>query len=324
MNARFRIFYGLWLIAASIVGSPQPAIADTPVTLRGPAEVRGYAIRLGDLFAGVPADIDRDIAQAPAPCKTTLVDANALSKLAHKYRLDWQPQTISDHAQITSACVRITADMVRDAIAEKIKDTMDMRNRKIEVALDARNLEIDLPADSVPDFSIVDFTYDPLLRHVRGNVTVATTGGPVQTPVAGHVTVRRSVPVLARRLEAGTIISASDLVPLDVSEERLNSAVVTETAQLVGRELRRDSAEGDIIHANDVMAPRLVQRGSLVTIKVETPVMIVTSQGRAQQDGAEGETVRVMNTQSNRIVEGKVTGAGTVSVTMYQKVAALP
>ena len=51
-------------------------------------------------------------------------------------------------------------------------------------------------------------------------------------------------------------------------------------------------------------------RGSLVTMKIETPFMTVTAQGKAQQDGAEGEIVRVINTQSNRVVEGTVTGPG--------------
>ena len=76
------------------------------------------------------------------------------------------------------------------------------------------------------------------------------------------------------------------------------------------------------MRARDVSAPRLVTRGSLVTIKVETPYMMVTAQGRALQDGAMGDTVRVTNTQSNRTIEGIVASAGVVRIQTAQKMAA--
>jgi flagella basal body P-ring formation protein FlgA len=76
-----------------------------------------------------------------------------------------------------------------------------------------------------------------------------------------------------------------------------------------------------LLRASDVMPARLVTRGALVTLKIETPYMQLTAQGRALQDGAEGETVRVNNTQSNRMVEGTVTGPGVVLIHTAQKVA---
>jgi len=104
-------------------------------------------------------------------------------------------------------------------------------------------------------------------------------------------------------------------------EERLTADIVTEQSQLIGRELRRDTPEGQILRSRDIMPQRLVQRGSLVTMKIETPYILVTAQGRAQQDGVEGETIRVVNTQSNRIVEGVVTAPGIVEIRIARKVA---
>ena len=78
-----------------------------------------------------------------------------------------------------------------------------------------------------------------------------------------------------------------------------------------------------MIRSHDVVSPRLVTRGSLVTMKIETPFITVTSQGKSEQDGAQGDVVRVMNTQSNRVVEGTVTAPGTVEIHTAQKLAAL-
>ena len=70
-----------------------------------------------------------------------------------------------------------------------------------------------------------------------------------------------------------------------------------------------------------LFAPRLVTRGSIVTMKIETPSLTVTAQGRALQDGKLGDTVRVTNTQSNRMIEGTVESDGTVKVATVRKVA---
>ncbi len=42
--------------------------------------------------------------------------------------------------------------------------------------------------------------------------------------------------------------------------------------------------------------------------------MTLTAQGRALEDGGAGDTVRVVNTQSNTVVQAVVTGANRVSV----------
>ncbi len=60
--------------------------------------------------------------------------------------------------------------------------------------------------------------------------------------------------------------------------------------------------------------PVVVAKGSLVTIVLKTPTMILTAQGRAVEDGGRGDVIRVMNTRSKKIVEGVVSRPGTVSV----------
>lgn len=74
------------------------------------------------------------------------------------------------------------------------------------------------------------------------------------------------------------------------------------------------------MRARDVMPQRFVTRGSLVTMKIETPYMRMTAQGKAPQDGGIGDVVRLNNTQSNRMVEGIVTGPGTVRIPLPEAI----
>jgi len=122
------------------------------------------------------------------------------------------------------------------------------------------------------------------------------------------------VATFAHKVESGTVIAPEDLNWISMPDEKITPDMITETAQAVGRELRRDGAEGVLVRTRDLSAPRLVMRGGLVTLKVETPMFLITAQGRSLQDGAMGDVVRVTNTQSNRVVEGTVIAPGIVRV----------
>jgi len=323
MNRFGRILWVLWIVTGGIAGSPQPCIADTPITLHDAVEVQRMTVRLSDIFDGIPSDMDRDIAQAPMPGKQVTYDASVLTRVAEKYRLNWKSKSLADHIVVTTACAHITADMIREAVATRIKD-LNASNPKntIDVTFDNHALDVALPTDHTPDFSLNNFDYDTLAKRFRADLTAATPGGVFSVPVSGHITFKRSVPVLARRLESGTIIGAVDLDTILVPEDHANGTIITDASQLIGHELRRDVNGEEVLRVQDIIPPRFVTRGSLVTLKIETSFMTITAQGKALQDGSKGDAVRVINTQSNRMIEGVVDGPGTVRVEINQKLAA--
>ena len=303
-----------------LVGSAT-AYAEDGVALRTATEVRSAAIKLSDVFTGVPEGIDRDIATAPVPGKSVTYDVNVLKKLAEHYRLDWAPQSLGDRAVLTRAATRITADMIREAVVAKLT-AQDVKG-KVEVVFDNHALEVDLPVERAPDFALNNFNYDAMSKRFRADLLAENGAGGLSLPVTGRVTVKIDVPVPAHRMEAGTTVGAADIDWLTVADDHAGGDMLTDAAQLIGHETRHDLAAGQPVHARDIMPARLVVRGSLVTLKIETPMMLITAQGRALQDGAVGETVRVTNTQSNRVVEGVVEASGLVRITTGQKMAAV-
>ncbi len=319
LNARRFVQIFVLGLALAALFAAAPVRADEPVTLRSVAEVDRAAIRLSDVFANLPEGIDRDIAVAPAPGKSVTYNTSVLTRLAAQYRLDWQPQSLGDRSVLTRAATRITQDMIRTAVVAELAKR-DVKG-KIEVAFDNRTLEVNLPTGQAPDFALNNFDYDAPNRRFRAELMADAGTSPVVMPVMGRVTVKRDVPVLVRRLEAGTTVGESDLDWLTLTDDRVTGDVVTDAAQLIGRELRHPVAEGQPLRDRDVMLPRLVTRGGLVTLKIETPVMLITAQGRSLQDGGEGDVVRVTNTQSNRVVEGTVEATGVVRIHTAQKMA---
>jgi len=293
------------------------AHAENVVALKAATEIVGATVRLSDVFDGVPAAIDREIATAPLPGKSVSYNARILTALAEQYRLDWQAQSVMDTATITRAATRITKDMIRDAVAAKLKE--QNLSGTLDIAFDGNRLELALPASSAPDFTLNNFTYDQSSRRFRAEL-VASSGAP-PLPVMGRVGVKRDMPVFARRLESGAVVGEGDIVWASMPVEHIGPDMVAEARNIVGRELRHAATEGQPVRARDVIPPRLVMRGATVVMKIETPFMAMTTQGRALQDGARGDVIRVINTRSNRTVEGVVEASGVVRIETAAKTA---
>lgn len=311
--ALFTLLFGL--------GFAFPASAEALVTLRTTPEVRAAVIRLADVFDGVPKEIDCDIAIAPAPGKSVTYNVHVIAKLASRYNLDWKPQSIADKSVLTRAATWITPDMIRQAVTDKVRQPNAENSDSIEIDFDGKGVGVALPVESQAAFDLNGFTYDPQSRRFRSELIAQTGAGPVTQTVSGRVIVRREVPVLARRLEAGSVVGQSDLIWQKVPQERLTTDVLTDASQIIGREVRRIQPEGEVLRVHDLIPPRLVTRGSMVTMKVETPMLQITVQGRSLQDGAKGDVVRVTNLQSHRTVEGIVEASGVVRIGGARKVA---
>lgn len=138
----------------------------------------------------------------------------------------------------------------------------------------------------------------------------------VAGPAAALDLPRRTVelPVLLRYVPPGQTIEAADVGMVEVPSERLVQAVVAEPADLVGKTPRRAVRPGQPVRVVDVRPPIVIHKGELVTIVVESKDMRLTAQGRANEDGAQGQGIRVANTRSGKVLDATVAGPGTVKI----------
>jgi flagella basal body P-ring formation protein FlgA len=112
----------------------------------------------------------------------------------------------------------------------------------------------------------------------------------------------------------GDVIRASDIVTAKRRRAELAGDTVLDAKRLVGMALRNPARRGEFLRDGDLAKPQLVERGSMITLVYEGRGITLTVKGKAMANGTEGETVAVQNLTSKRIVEGRVSGAGRVSV----------
>ena len=68
------------------------------------------------------------------------------------------------------------------------------------------------------------------------------------------------------------------------------------------------------LRETDVWHPILAKKGTLVTMTVATENMTLSATGRALENGSLGDRIRLVNTSSNKTVEGMVMADGSVNI----------
>lgn len=132
--------------------------------------------------------------------------------------------------------------------------------------------------------------------------------------IEGRIELEVEVPHLAANLPAGSVIRPEDIemrrVPLKFAESNGFARI----EDLVGKALNRQTRAGMVLKPADVSEPKLVGRNELITIYFRTGGLTLTARGKALGDGGKGQVVPVLNTASNKIVQGVIVASGTVEI----------
>jgi len=305
-------------IVAALVGAVVPAPA---ASLRPNVLVEGDIVRLGDLFEDAGEKADAAVMYSPAPGRRVTLNAAWLGQVARIFQVAWLPTSQSDHIVVERAGRLITTSEIVQTLRRALQGRGMPEHAEIE--LTSRNLQISLALDVPPTLEARNPNYDA----ANGLFTVVLIAG-ADHPGAQRVTVQgrayaaSAVPVLRRQINAGDIIRKDDVDIVYRRDDLVGRDVITDAKQLIGRTPQYRVRPGEPIRVTDVRAPIMVQRSSQVIIKLESGPMTITAQGKALDEGARGDVIRVENLQSNKTIEATVAGPDLVTVTLGPRLAA--
>lgn len=270
-------------------------------------------ITLGDVFDGVTANHDYYLAPAPAVGKTTVLNAHDLTRISNAFSLGWRPEDGPSQVVVRRVARETSAVSVEPAVKQALAEKMN--GQKFEIELYERTAAFTVPEKADKTLTVEDVSYDAAQGTFSAVVSVrALPGAPKE--VKGRLYPLVSVPVLKTTHQPGDIISKDDIDMIDLRQANVLPSMLMDADKLAGRTPRRGLLAMKPVSAGDVQAPRLIKKGDLVTMELDTGVIRLTAKGKAMDDGAEGEAVRIMNTNSKQIIDAIVTGAQTVAVRM--------
>lgn len=298
------------MIAAAAI--TVPAAADA-AALRPLVTVDDGLIRLGDLFDNVGTGADIAVAHAPAPGRRTTFDAMMLAEIARTYRINWRPQSRFDRVVVERAGRLIQKSEIVARLADALSG--EGVRPETEIELIGRTVEMSVPLDAPAGIEVRGLSFDRQSGRFTAVIAAGSNdAGAQRLAVSGRVHETAAVPVLRRLMSPGDVIRKGDIETVRIREDRVGRDVVIDPGRLIGTTPRQRLRAGEPIRETDTKPPVLVSRNDTVTIVLQTGQLTLTAQGKAAEDGAKGDTIRVVNQQSKKTIEAVVSGPDTVTI----------
>ncbi len=305
-----RIRFVIFALAATLMAN---SVHAEPSYLKESVVIDGAFVHLGDIFGNVGDRGMIAIARAPAPGKHAVYEVRQLAAIARNYGVEWRAKSWFDRVVIKRDSIVIGLDEIESELLKEIRRS-GLRG-EWEIMLRNRRFTLTLPADQPATLAITNLNIDQRLG--RFTATVAAPAGhptPTVRAVNGRLFRIIEIPTMNRRIGVREVIRKSDIEWIKMRSEKVNRNVVVDAEQLIGKTPRRSLRPGQPIRSGDVRTPIIVTKGSLVTMVLRTGNMVLTSRGKAVENGSLHEAVRVMNTKSKTVVEAIVTSPNMVRV----------
>jgi flagella basal body P-ring formation protein FlgA len=215
-------------------------------------------------------------------------------------------------AAIVTVGVEVGLPLITDLIAT------DLRTRGILSSGMDMDIALDTPLPELVSANTANPATLTILRYMPGSSTFSARFqiGGIDRPldVSGQIQLLIAAPHLTRTLPQGTILSPDDvemrMIPLPYAE----SAGLVAVEQLVGKALQRQTRAGVMLRPSDIAAPEIISRNEQVTVVYQHGSLTLTTTGKALNAASLSEPVTVLNTMSNKVLQGIATQNGTVTI----------
>jgi len=315
-----RLIFAALVTWSALVFPAKAQVAAQPTaerpTIKAKAVVHGDIVRIGDLIenSGVVANVP--IFRAPDLGYTGTVSVDAVLNAVRDHALIGVDTAGLSEVMVTRATRTVPATDIEDLIARTLSARFDLGNSKdiiVNLGHEMRAVYIDPLAVGEPRVTHID--YDT--RTMRFDAIVEIPAGPTKRSVlrfAGRAIPTVEIVILGRTIERGSIIKDVDLVVERRPRAEVGRDAITKRPDIIGMAARGTLQGGRPLRTADLMKPDLVLRNEAVTLVYEKPGMVLTIRGKANDGGAEGDVISVLNEQSKRVVQGVIIGPGRVAV----------
>ena len=280
--------------------------------LRGDVTVEAAIVTVGDLFDNAGLLAETAVFRAPAPGTAGVLSVEDISAALQAVGIEQFEPAGLQSVRVTRAGVTVDLPLLTDLIADDLRargilsHDMDM-----DIALDAPLPQL-VAADTAAPATLTILRYMPGSSTFSARFSVAGVSNPLD--VSGQIQLLIAAPHLARTLPEGTILGHGDvemrMIPLAYAE----STGLVSLDELVGKQLQRQTRAGVVLRPSDIAAPEIIGRNETVTVIYRQGSLTLTTTGKALNSASLSGPVTVLNTMTNRVLQGIATQNGTVTV----------
>ncbi|MEZ5815113.1 MAG: flagellar basal body P-ring formation chaperone FlgA [Alphaproteobacteria bacterium] len=286
------------------------------VSLKHHSIIEGNVITLGDIFSGLDRKADKVLGPAPRPGHDMTLNARTLMRIAVAMDLPWRPASGGEYTVLSRAASVVSPAMVQEALKAELG--ANGLSGKFNVALTSGDGEIILPPSEDKSVEVESLSFNGDRNRFEATLVAPSKDNViVREKVRGSVQRLTTLPVLRGTIQNGDIIGMDDLDFIDMRSEFIQHDMVMDADALIGMTARRILHAGEPVKSNEVQPPQIVKRGELITMVFKNGALSLTAKGKALESGARGEMIRVVNTDSSKTLQARVTGQKEVAVQSF-------
>lgn len=298
------------LFTAAVVFAASSAMAG--VAPKTESVVTKDIITVGDVFSGVTENADFYLAPAPEPGKKMVLGTRDLVRISEALGLGWTPDAYHHRTVLRRSSEAVDSYDIQEAVQRELAKQLGAR--KFEAELANKNMRLSVPEGAGDTVEVERLHYDAARQTFEATVSVASMPA-VKQQVSGRLHHIVEVPVLVTPLRRGDVITRNDVDFIELRADSVTDTTIVDADKLVGQMPRRGIAAMQPVASSDIIPPQLVKKGELVVMHLNANGMNLTTQGRAVQNGSEGDIIRIENETSGQIITAVVTGRRAVTVT---------
>lgn len=314
---RLAIFTFVHLAIAALLPFAVSAQNTTP-TLKAEVVVNSDLVRIGDVLDNAGAKASQPIFKSPElGASGTIQVHRVMEALRANGILIFDTKNLTE-VLVSRASRSVTLSDLGKAIAEAAAKRYEIANASdLSVTFDRHITAMQVEPNVTDAPRIVSIVIDQRDNRFEAIVDMPGSLALRRAPArfTGTLVETAEVVTLARAIQRGETIRETDLMVERLPRVDVVNEAISKPEHVVNMAPRRALKAGQTIRAADLMKPQIISRDDAVTIIFKTRAITLTLRGKAMGNGAEGETVTVLNPQSKRLVQGTVTAPGVVTVT---------
>lgn len=203
---------------------------------------------------------------------------------------------------------------IKEAVKKHIEDNAAWPKERIRVEFLGPLPEAALPA-GVASYQVRSRAGEPFIG--RTSFTVRFCKGDTfvrEEAVRVRIEVLTDVVVSARGIVRDAVIGQDDVTVSSKWMDSVTAGRLTNANEVVGKKTTARLNAGTEITRQMLRSVPVVKKGEVVRIVLESGAMVISTIGLCQEEGGQGDLVRVQNISSKKIVFARVMGQSLVKV----------
>ncbi|WP_454780606.1 flagellar basal body P-ring formation chaperone FlgA [Legionella sp. WA2022007384] len=206
-------------------------------------------------------------------------------------------------------------DILTNKIEHHIRNELSSyKEGTVRVTADKIDSRLNLKACAEDQLVVFNPYQSPILSTSTMGIKCQENDNHWSLYVPVKITVLKTIYVAKRALIKGNRLTEDDIYQTEMDVQRLNKGYFTEKDLLVGQICKQNISPNSPLNPHNIEAAKLINKGERVSIVVNDNNLTISMDGVAMEEGSLGDTIKVRNLSSKKIIEAQITDAKKVNV----------